>query len=579
MPGFFHASRSSRLSAALAAIGLLLAVHGCGSSSSSTSVAPSSISRCSVSVTGGGSPIPADGGAGTLTVTVDRECSWSARSESPWISLTGGQGQGSATISFSVQANPNASGRRGNVAVEQQKVEIAQEAAPCRFGVSPSSVDAAAAGGTVAVGVSAPSGCSWTAQTASPWLTVEPGNGQGGGTVQIAVAPNGAAARSGSVTIAGAPVQVRQLAASGPPSPPSPPGLDCRFDVGPTRRTVEAPGDTFTVDIKAKGGCGWTAASQAPWIIVASGASGTGNGEVRLVVVPNIGESRTGSATVAGASITIQQEAAPCRFGVSPSSVDAAAAGGTVAIGVSAPGGCSWTAQTANPWLSVEPGNGQGGGTVQITVAPNGAAARSGSVTVAGAPVQVRQLAASGPPSPPDCRFDVGPTRRTVEAPGDTFTVDIKAKGGCGWTAASQAPWIIVASGASGTGNGEVRLVVVPNIGESRTGSATVAGASITIQQDGVAECNYTLKPTHLDAKRKSDDYDIDVKTRDGCRWTASSPVSWVTIKDVSRESGTVRSASGSMRTPRLPEAPRCSLRASRSASPRREEVRAFPRK
>jgi hypothetical protein len=357
-----HPSRSSRLSAAFAAIGLLLALHGCGSSSSTTSVAPSSISRCNVSVTGGSSPVPAGGGTGTLTVTVDRECAWSARSESPWISLTGGQGQGSATLSFSVQANPNAASRRGNVAVEQQKVEIAQEAAPCRFDVGPSSVDAAAAGGTVSIRVSAPGGCSWTAQSANPWLTVEPRNGQGGGTVQVAVAPNGPAARSGSVTVAGAAVQVRQVAASGPPSPPSPPSADCGFDVGPSRRTVEARGDTFTVDVKAKGGCAWTAASQAPWIIVASEASGTGNGEVRLVVAPNIGESRTGTATV--------------------------------------------------------------------------------------------------------------------------------------------------------------------------------AGTSITIQQDGISQCNYTLKPTQLEAKGKSDDYDIEVKTRDGCRWTASSPVSWVTIKDVSRESG-----------------------------------------
>jgi hypothetical protein len=355
-------SRSSRLSAASAAIGLLLAVPGCGGSSSSTSVAPSSISRCGVSVTGGGSPIPAGGGTGTLTVTVDRECAWSARSESPWISLTGGQGQGSATITFSVQANPNAASRRGNVAVEQQKVEIAQEAAPCRFGVSPSSVDAAAAGGTVSIGVSAPGGCSWAAQSANPWLTVEPGNGQGGGTVQIAIAPNGPAARSGSVTVAGAAVQVRQVAATGPPAPPGPPSSDCRFDVGPTRRTVQTLGDTFMVDIKAKAGCAWTAASQAPWIIVASETSGTGNGDVRLVVAPNIGESRTGTATV--------------------------------------------------------------------------------------------------------------------------------------------------------------------------------AGTSINIQQDGITQCNYTLKPTHLEAKPKADDYDIDVKTRDSCRWTASSPVSWVTIKDVSRESG-----------------------------------------
>ena len=313
VPGMVsHSSRSSRLSAAFAASGLLLALHGCGNSSSTASVAPSSISRCNVSVTGGSSPVPAGGGTGTLTVTVDRECAWSARSESPWISLTGGQGQGSATISFSVQANPNASSRRGNVAVEQQKVEIAQEAAPCRFDVGPSSVDAAAAGGTVSIGVSAPGGCPWTAQSASPWLTVEPRNGQGGGTVQIAVAPNGPAARSGSVGVAGAAIQVRQAAASGPPSPPSPPSPDCRFTLKPAHLEVRAKSDDYDIEVKTREGCTWTASSPVSWVTikdVSRDARESDDGKVRIRVEENAGPARSATLLIAGQPFPLTQDA------------------------------------------------------------------------------------------------------------------------------------------------------------------------------------------------------------------------------------------------------------------------------
>jgi hypothetical protein len=306
-----HLSRWSPAATPLATLGLFLAVNGCGGSSSTTSVAPSSIDRCGVSVSGGSSPIPAGGGNGTLTITVDRECAWTARSESSWISLASAQGQGPASITFSVQPNPNASNRRGSVAVEQQKVEIAQEAAPCRFSVSPSSVDAAAAGGAVSIGVSAPGGCSWTAQSTAPWLSVEPGSGQGAGTVQVAVAANGPAVRSGSVTVAGTAVQVRQAAAAGPappPSPPQPPRSDCQYTLKPSHFDARARSDDVEVEVKTRDGCAWTASSPVSWITIER-ASGDGNGKVKLRIAENPGPPRTATVLIAGEAFTVTQEA------------------------------------------------------------------------------------------------------------------------------------------------------------------------------------------------------------------------------------------------------------------------------
>jgi hypothetical protein len=86
----------------------------------------------------------------------------------------------------------------------------------------------------------------------------------------------------------------------------------------------------------------------------------------------------------------------------------------------------------------------------------------------------------------------------------------------------------------------------------------TVAGTAVQISQAATSgppplpspppqsppsDCRYTLKPSHFDAKAKSDDVDVEVRTRDGCAWTASSPVGWITI-----EKGSVGSGDGKVK-------------------------------
>jgi hypothetical protein len=66
----------------------------------------------------------------------------------------------------------------------------------------------------------------------------------------------------------------------------------------------------------------------------------------------------------------------------------------------------------------------------------------------------------------------------------------------------------------------------------------TIAGTAVTVQQEGVLPCTYTLKPRSLEIKARQDEADIEVKTRDGCAWSASSPVPWVTIREGSSGSG-----------------------------------------
>ena len=55
--------------------------------------------------------------------------------------------------------------------------------------------------------------------------------------------------------------------------------------------------------------CAWTAASNDNWITVASGASGTGDGIVRINVGLTLLTSRTGTLTIAGQTVTVSQSA------------------------------------------------------------------------------------------------------------------------------------------------------------------------------------------------------------------------------------------------------------------------------
>src|SRR4051812_45333437 len=114
------------------------AALGCGSTT--TSVTAPSGEKCEISVTNNTVELPAAGGTGTLTVATSRDCTWSASTDAPWVSLTATSGQGAATVNYSVLPNPNGTPRRSRIVVAQHEVDVSQAPAPCRYDVSPSTV-------------------------------------------------------------------------------------------------------------------------------------------------------------------------------------------------------------------------------------------------------------------------------------------------------------------------------------------------------------------------------------------------------------------------------------------------------
>jgi hypothetical protein len=84
------------------------------------------------------------------------------------------------------------------------------------------------------------------------------------------------------------------------------------------------------------------------------------------------------------------------------------------------------------------------------------------------------------------CTYSISPTSASSPAAGGSGTVNVTAGAGCGWTAASNAGFIGVTSGASGTGSGTVTYSVGANgATTSRTGTLTIAGQTFTLTQAG----------------------------------------------------------------------------------------------
>jgi hypothetical protein len=137
-------------------------------------------------------------------------------------------------------------------------------------------------------------------------------------------------------------------------------------------------------------GCSWSAASGTSWITVASGAPGSGDGQVQLIVGANPGPARQGSVAIAGRGLPVAQ-ANGCTYAATPiiHTVTGAAGKGTVLV--STYSACRWGASSQVPWITVQDSSIVGTGVLTFNVAANPGPARTATFTVAGHTVSVSQ--------------------------------------------------------------------------------------------------------------------------------------------------------------------------------------------
>src|SRR5688572_16800860 len=159
---------------------------GCGSSST-TILNPTGLTteRCALTLSVSTSSVTSAGGTGTISVATARECEWTARAESDWVTLSAPTTrQGPADLAFSVQSNRSTSPRTVAVSVADQRATISQEAATCPWNVSPSEVVIGPAGGDRTIKLSTEDFCSWVLTSRESWVAVASDtNGKGSADV------------------------------------------------------------------------------------------------------------------------------------------------------------------------------------------------------------------------------------------------------------------------------------------------------------------------------------------------------------------------------------------------------------
>ena len=145
-------------------------------------------------------------------------------------------------------------------------------------------------------------------------------------------------------------------------------------------------------------------------------------------------------------------------------------------------------------------------------------------------------------PTGASCTYSISANSTSVGSSGASGSVNVTAGSGCNWTAASNVGWITITAGNSGSGNGTVSYSVAANASSiAQVGTITIAGQAFTVIETGVP-CSYVLSSSGQLTGYTGVSMTVNVSAPNGCSWTASSNVGWITVT-----AGTSGSGNGSV--------------------------------
>ncbi len=272
-----------------------------------------------------------------------------------------------------------------------------QEAAECRFTVTPAAPAVAAAGGNVAIQVQTNAACPWTARPTPAGCGLAPER-QVRATARCRSPSRRTPVRRAvaQVIVAGTDVTIEQASGAAPRRRPAGSRMFLhdsarRPDHGGGRRSGNDRRDG-TARAPARG----AAVSNAAWMAITGGACGGGQrpgdfqrGRERRCVAD-------GTISVAGQTFTLTQAGVSCSYSINPSSEAVPAAGGTSTIAVMTGGSCAWTSASnaAVDHDCLGRDRGPDLARVKLNVAANSGTARTGTATIAAQTFTVTQAAA-----------------------------------------------------------------------------------------------------------------------------------------------------------------------------------------
>jgi len=497
--------------------------------------------------------------AGTTTFLVTNTGTGTMRyqaSESEnWLSITtGAAGTNRGTVMVAFSNRTANSGRTGTVTVTSldatnspQLMRIIQTARPQLYWtpyIGNQQVSHLATSTSFSITNTQPGSIMpYTATTSDNWLSITSGgSGTNFGVIHISCLANPlAVARTGTVVVTapGALDSPKNLTVTQPAKPvlvATPSQIQVPYTIAQA---------TFSVSNARPGwSMSYTATSNAPWLRIASGATGTNSGNIVVAISANSeGSPRSGFLTVQApgatdspATLWVEQEAKPS-LTVEPTEPTIGPEGGSLEFRITNAFGV-YTASSSDDWLylaSGATGNDNGVLTVDVDANPT-TTARTGTLVIEasnalGSPVTITIHQNSQAP------LQVEPASHSVGPEPDTRPFMITHAFGP-YEASTRDPWLHLVNGASGTNAGTltVRFDLNPSL-VSRTGTISVSatdaiGSPVTVRIHQAGDIMGISPPVRLFSSAKAIGTVISVWSADP--WAVHPSAAWLSVPEYS---------------------------------------------
>jgi hypothetical protein len=467
-------------------------------------------------------PETANGGSVTVGVTMSSSaCTWTATANNPFINNVAFDGNGSGSVSFSVDANAGVA-RTGTLTVAGTTVTVTQ-ANGCTFLLNPTGAELQPQGvGPFTFALSASdAACPWTMLGHDSWVSINTSSGTGSATLSYSATANVGPARTSSIDVGGRTFSILQ-------------DDGCTATVTPTGELdVSAIAQTTVFHLAlSTQTCAWTASSSNSALSVTD-TSGTGDSDVHFSVQANTGPERTFQVQLKGGQSVTVRQASGCAVALPSAAGSVFAAGGTANFNVSTASGCGYTATSSDPWISGIAVTAQG---VSYNVAATDETKRVGTITVtststaSSAVYTVTQ--ASG------CVLVLSSSGGSPPAAGGPANFTVQTVAGCSFTATTTDTWLQPVTVSDGT----VSYRTTGNQGPARSGTISVTstdtGVTTVYAVSQTSGCSVALVTQDVSLAKDGGPSSFAVTSGDGCGLNITSPNDW--LSGFSSAQGTV---------------------------------------
>jgi len=139
-------------------------------------------------------------------------------------------------------------------------------------------------------------------------------------------------------------------------------------------------------------------------------------------------------------------------------------------------------------------------------------------------------------PSPVKCQVTLSSASGSFGSAGGSGNITVSTSRECAWSASASGPWVHITGGQSGQGDGTVSYSVDANgAGSPRQANVVVNGQQSLVSQRA-APCGYDISSAGNPLTANGGQTSIDLRTLDGCPWTAAANAAWATITPHSGE-------------------------------------------